>query len=178
MFFCDYKTHAIPFFISYSLLPLDLLYFKSVSILKHDVSNNISPPQISSLFHYQHNIHSYITRSSTRGNFFLKYSRINKQNMSFSRNGVRIWNSLSSKFHQMPKTNFKRNVHNMLLQRVFRNSLRKTNILIYRIWICPEYRTYRPFPSSLKSLLQSESKCEIFVMVIRSYFNMNENWFS
>ena len=76
MFFCDYKTHAIPFFISYSLLPLDLLYFKSVSILKHDVSNNISPPQISSLFHYQHNIHSYITRSSTRGNFFLKYSRI------------------------------------------------------------------------------------------------------
>ena len=33
----------------------------------------------------------------------------------------------------------------------------------------------RPFPSSPKSLLQSESKCEIFVMVIRSNFNMNEN---
>jgi len=38
--------------------------------------------------------------------------------MSFSRNGVRIWNSLSSKFHQMPKTKFKRNIHNMLLQKV------------------------------------------------------------
>ena len=63
-------------------------------------------------------IHSYITRSSTRGNFFLKYSRINKQNMSFSRNGVRIWNSLSSEFHQMPKTKFKRNIHNMLLQKL------------------------------------------------------------
>ena len=118
MFFCDYKTHAIPLFISSSLLPLDLLYFKSVAILMHDVSNNISPPQINNLFHYQHNIHSYITRSSTRGNFFLKYSRINKQNMSFSRNGVRIWNSLSSEFHQMPKTKFKRNIHNMLLQKL------------------------------------------------------------
>ena len=36
----------------------------------------------------------------------------------------------------------------------------------------------RPFPSSPKSFLQSESKCEIFVMVITSNFNMNENWFS
>ena len=118
MFFSDYKTHALPLFISSSLLTLDLIYFKSVVILMHDVSNNISPPQISNLFHYQHNIHSYITRSSTRGNFFLKYSKTNKQNMSFSKNGVRIWNSLSSKFHQMPKTKFKRNIHNMLLRKL------------------------------------------------------------
>ena len=33
----------------------------------------------------------------------------------------------------------------------------------------------RPFPSSPKSLFQSESKCEIFVMVINSNFNMNKN---
>ena len=32
MFFGDYKSHAIPFFISSNLLPLDLLYFKSVAI--------------------------------------------------------------------------------------------------------------------------------------------------
>ena len=72
MFFCDYKTHAVPFFISSCLLPLDLLYFK-VAILIHDVSNNTSPPQISNLFNYQHNIHSHNTRSSTRGNFFLEF---------------------------------------------------------------------------------------------------------
>jgi len=71
MFFCDYKTHAIPLFISSSLLPLDLLYFKSVAILMHDVSNNTSPPQIRNLFDYQRSIHSYNTRSSTRGNFFI-----------------------------------------------------------------------------------------------------------
>ena len=40
MFFSGYKTHAIPLFISSSLLPLDLFYFKSVAILMHDVSNN------------------------------------------------------------------------------------------------------------------------------------------
>ena len=33
----------------------------------------------------------------------------------------------------------------------------------------------RPFPSSPQSLFQSESKCEIFVMVISSNFIMNEN---
>ena len=33
----------------------------------------------------------------------------------------------------------------------------------------------RPFPSSPLSLFQSESKCEIFVMVISSNFNMNES---
>ena len=79
IFFCDYKTHAIPLFISSGLLPLDLLYLKSVAILMHDISNNTSPPQISNLFDYQHNIHSYNTRSSTRGNFFLQYSRLNKK---------------------------------------------------------------------------------------------------
>ena len=40
---------------------------------------------------------------------FYKYSKINKQNMSVSRNGVSIWNRLSSKFHEMPKTKFKCN---------------------------------------------------------------------
>ena len=33
----------------------------------------------------------------------------------------------------------------------------------------------RPFPSSSQSLFQSEVKCEIFVMVISSNFNMHEN---
>ena len=33
----------------------------------------------------------------------------------------------------------------------------------------------RSFPSSPQSLFQSESKCETFVMIISSNFNMNEN---
>ena len=91
--FCDDKTHAVPFFISSSLIPLDLVYFTSVAILMHDVSNNTSPPQISNLYNYQHNIYPHNARSSTTGNFFLEYSRLDKQNMSFSSNGVAIWNN-------------------------------------------------------------------------------------
>ena len=41
--------------------------------------------------------------------------------------------------------------------------------------VCTSHYVNRPFPSSGQSLLQSESKCEIFVMVISSHFNMNEN---
>ena len=129
MFFCDYKTHAIPLFICSSLLPLDLLYFKSVAILMHDVSNNISPPQISNLFHYQHNIHSYITRSSTRGNFFLKYSRINKQNMTFQ--GMVLESGIAYLVNFIKC--LKRNLNATFTICSFRNSRRQMNILIYRI---------------------------------------------
>ena len=38
--------------------------------------------------------------------------------MSFSRNGVRVWNNLSNEICQMLKVKFKRNIHNMLLQKL------------------------------------------------------------
>jgi len=142
MFFCDYTSHAIPLFISSSLLPLDLIYFKSVVILMYDVSTNTLPPQISNLFNYQHNIHSHNTRSSTRGNFFLKYSRLEEQNMSFSRSGIRIWNNLSNEIHQMPKVKFKRNIHNMLLQKLSEANEYKTIINFLSIVIVLLYCKY------------------------------------
>ena len=160
MFFGDYRSHAVPFFISSSLLPLDLLYFKSVAVLMYDVSNNTSPPQISNLFSYQHNIHSHNTRSSTRGNFFLEYSRLDKQNMSFSRNGVRVWNNLSNEIRQMPKV--KLNATFTIC--FFRNSRRRMSILICWIWICLENQTqfiliafYLHYPSSFSCNLPFSS---------------------
>ena len=42
MFFGDYNSHAVPYFFSTSCLPLDLLYFKSVAILMHDISNSLT----------------------------------------------------------------------------------------------------------------------------------------
>ena len=38
--------------------------------------------------------------------------------MSFSRNAVRVWNNLFNEIGQMPKVKFKRNIHNMLLQKL------------------------------------------------------------
>ena len=120
MYFADYKSHAIPFFISSRLLPLDMLYFKSVAMMMHDVSNNLTPPNIFNLFTHQADIHPYETRSSQRGDYFLKRSRIDIQKRSFSRIGVEIWNSLSCGVRQMSKSNFKNNVNDILFQRLLK----------------------------------------------------------
>ena len=70
----DYNSHAVSYFVSSSFLPLDLLYFNSVAILMHDISNSLTPPNISNLFSSQSNIHS-------RGDFHVKHSRLNKQSL-------------------------------------------------------------------------------------------------
>ena len=76
MFFGDYNSHAVPYFVSSSFLPLDLLYFKSVAILMHDISNSLTATNtiyISNLPASQSNIHSYNTRSSPRGDYYVKH---------------------------------------------------------------------------------------------------------
>ena len=65
---------------------MDILYFKSVAILMHDISNSLTPTNISNLFASQSNIHSYNTRSSSRGDYYVK--------SLLSRYGVKLWNSL------------------------------------------------------------------------------------
>ena len=111
-----YGYCSLPYFVSSSFLPLDLLYFKSVAILMHDISNSLTPTNISNLFASQSNIHSYNTRSSSRGDYYVKHSRLDKQTKSFSRYGVKIWNSLPCEMRQMFKNNFKINVHDTLLR--------------------------------------------------------------
>ena len=64
MYFVDYKFNAIRFFISSRLPPLDMLYFKPVAIMMHDVSNNLTPPNIFNLVTHQADIHPYEARSS------------------------------------------------------------------------------------------------------------------
>ena len=105
-------------FVSSTFLPLDLLYFKSVAILIHDISNSWKATNISNLFASQSNIYSFNTRSSSRGDYryVKRHSRLDKQTKSFSRYGVRIWNSLPGGMPQMSKNNFKINVHNSLLR--------------------------------------------------------------
>ena len=54
MYFGHYTAHAIPHFLSSNILPLNMLYFKSVAILKHDITKNLAPDQV----------HAYNARSS------------------------------------------------------------------------------------------------------------------
>ena len=46
MNFGQYASHAIPFFISAKILPIDMLCFKLVAVLMHDVYNNLTPLNI------------------------------------------------------------------------------------------------------------------------------------
>ena len=81
----------------------------------HDISNSLTPTNISNLFASQSNIHTYNTSSSSRGDYHVKHSRLDKQTKSFSRYAVKIWNSLPCEMRQRSKNNSNINVHHTLL---------------------------------------------------------------
>ena len=71
MFFTSNRSHAIPFFISANILPLKMLYFETVCSLMHDISTNSAPRNICRLFTYSNDVHTYNTRFSDAGNFYV-----------------------------------------------------------------------------------------------------------
>ena len=60
-------------------------------------------------------IHSYNTRSSTSGNFYLKSSRLEIGKKSFSRVGARVWNEIPQQLRELPKKQFKDKLHALLI---------------------------------------------------------------
>ena len=116
IYFTSYRSHAIPLFISSNTIPINMLYFKSVSILMHDVFNKQTPCNISSLFTCSNELHNYNTRFSLAGNYYIKYSRCNHLLKSFSRLGAKIWNSIPQELRKVPKFVFKANLQNRLLE--------------------------------------------------------------
>lgn len=111
------ESHAIAFFISFNLVSLDLLRFKSVAISIPDGFNNSSsPPPITNIFNYQSNIHPYNTRSSPSDNSFFEYSRLDKQSNYFSRNGTKVWNILHDGMTHSSKQKSRQKIHCVLLQ--------------------------------------------------------------
>ena len=63
-------------------------------------------------------MHGYGTRSATRGNYYVKSSRLEIQKNSFSRSGTCVWNSLPLKLRHVNKSRFKKelrvSLHNIL----------------------------------------------------------------
>ena len=53
--------------ILYQTLPLNFLYFKSVAILMHDITNNLAPQNILRLFKTTDEVRAYNTGSQSRG---------------------------------------------------------------------------------------------------------------
>ena len=47
----------------------------------------------------------------------MQYSRLEKQNKSFSRVGVKVWKSLPVEMRHTAKMKFKRKIHHLILQK-------------------------------------------------------------
>ena len=109
LYFADWYDHVNPLFLEANVLPITFLYYESKSALMHDINNNNNnkgPISMSNLFQEPSDIHSYNTRSSTSRKLDVKSSRLEIQNNSFSRLGVKLWN--------LPKKAFKRVLRKLL----------------------------------------------------------------
>ena len=80
----------------------------------HDINNDKAQANMLNLFQKTSNIHSYNTRSSSSGKFYVKNLRLKIQNKSFSRFGVKLWNKIPSYISDLPKKVFKRALHKLL----------------------------------------------------------------
>jgi hypothetical protein len=112
--FGGYRDHAIPFFIKSNILPLDFLYFLNSACTMHNIINNESPVNIASLFTSIADTHNYSTRSAARGNLYLPSSRLNVRAKSFSRIGVKVWNSLPPSDRRLSKSSFSKGCKSIL----------------------------------------------------------------
>ena len=63
-------------------------------LLMHDVNNNKTPLNILKFFQKLSVVHSYNTRSSISGKFYVQSSRLEIRKRSFSRFGRKLWNEI------------------------------------------------------------------------------------
>ena len=87
IYFADRRDHAIPFFVDANLLPLSFLYYEYVSNLMHNINKNKAPLNTQKLFPKTSSVHTYKTRSSTSGNFYVQSTRLEIHKRSF----FQIW---------------------------------------------------------------------------------------
>ena len=107
MYFSDFTSRSALLFACSGILPMEMLYFKLVASLLHDIESHCAPPNISELFTRSEQVHSYSTRFSVAGSLYIKQTGTNHQLLSFSRVGAKIWNGIPP---------FKRKLTHMLLK--------------------------------------------------------------
>ena len=134
MYFSEPRAHAVSLFITSNILPINMLYVKTVSSLMYDVSRLSVPSNISDHFTQVNKIHMHKTRSSSSGNFYIKSSSLSLNQRSFARFGAKLWNSYQDKFRQLPKSTFKKHVHDLIfLIMEAEDDYVETPILLYKI---------------------------------------------
>ena len=113
-----FRDHTNPLFVKYRCLKFqDVINMKTLLIV-HRAKNNNLPTKIQKLFKSIDNTHSYFTRSSSKGNFDVKYRRTKMKSMTISVKGVKLWNELEEYMHNIISVNcFKRMFKKMYLKR-------------------------------------------------------------
>ena len=112
----SYTAHTVSLFIQSNIIPVKLLYFKTVPAMMHDASNNFTPPNIS-----QPCLSVQIPCTITPPDFHLKTISISSireqitQKNSFSKIGAKIWNSIPPDIRVLSKHSFKVKLHETLL---------------------------------------------------------------
>ena len=116
IYFSNNSEHAIPLFLRSNIPPIDMLCYKSVALLMHDINNDLAPRNLKNLFTRLASIHSCNTRAAAAGKFNVIHSRTKQQNQSFSNFRARIWNKIPELVKSKPKQLFRKHLHTKLLQ--------------------------------------------------------------
>jgi len=116
MFFATNREHAIPLFLASNILPINMLYFQTISVLMHDVNNNNAPLNIVKLFTPLSAVHKYNTRAVLSDKFYVQYGRTSHLNKSFSHIGTKIWNAIPEDICNSKKNLFKTKLKTTLTQ--------------------------------------------------------------
>lgn len=115
IFFSSKRSHAIPLLIASNILPVNMLYFETVSTIMHNATTSSKPRNIRELFIHSSDVHAYNTRFSCADNFYIQKSRLHVKLKSFSAFGTRLWNCLHPDWRKLTKRAFKGKIHKLLL---------------------------------------------------------------
>ena len=111
IFFLSKRSHAIPLFVASNILPVNMLYFETVSSIIHDVSTHSTPKNIRELFIHSSDVHAYNTCFSCADNRFVQKSRLHMKLKSFPTFGTKLWNCLPPDWPKFTKRGYKRKIH-------------------------------------------------------------------
>ena len=90
----------------------------------YKVKNKIAPVNLRDLFDEISDINSYSARSVTAGNFYnfyIKHTRLEIQKSSFSKFAAKAWSSIPTHFKQLKYSNFKKQLHETLMQQILKD---------------------------------------------------------
>ena len=117
-----YLDHTTPLFRNINILKLSDLYYFNLGKFMLKYTRDSLPHNFDSLFILNSSVHSHDTRSSSRGDFFVKQNRTSYFKNSIFQRGVLYWNSLSTKLKQsVTVSSFTRELKNVLLNHTRRD---------------------------------------------------------